>query len=145
MGNETICHLCVLVVMQPLPLLLLLQAAIDSITRSLALEWGYYGIRVSGIAPGWIGDTTGNSFSSRDSNIEPQAGSETLQVTVIVAMTDSIIMKYKAAPTLARVEMSTMLTLHHFSFHHWNLFCQSINLNELSTISLKAVTAMTTP
>ena len=28
-------------------------------TRSLALEWGYYGIRVSGIAPGWIGDTTG--------------------------------------------------------------------------------------
>ena len=145
MGNETICHLCVLVVMQPLPLLLLLQAAIDSITRSLALEWVYYGIRVSGIAPGWIGDTTGNSFSSRDSNIEPQAGSETLQVTVIVAMTDSIIVKYKAAPTLARVVMSTMLTLHHFSFHRWNLFCQSINLNELSTISLKAVTAMTTP
>ena len=30
-------------------------------TRSLALEWGYYGIRVSGIAPGWIGDTTGNT------------------------------------------------------------------------------------
>ncbi len=36
-----------------------MQAAIDSMTRSLALEWGYYGIRVSGIAPGWIGDTTG--------------------------------------------------------------------------------------
>lgn len=35
------------------------KAAIDSLTRSLALEWGYYGIRVSGIAPGWIGDTTG--------------------------------------------------------------------------------------
>ncbi|KAL3146836.1 hypothetical protein ABBQ38_014810 [Trebouxia sp. C0009 RCD-2024] len=35
------------------------KAAIDSMTRSLALEWGYYGIRVSGIAPGWIGDTTG--------------------------------------------------------------------------------------
>ena len=36
-----------------------MQAAIDSMTRSLALEWGYYGIRVSGIAPGWIADTTG--------------------------------------------------------------------------------------
>lgn len=35
------------------------KAAIDSMTRSLALEWGYYGIRVSGIAPGWIADTTG--------------------------------------------------------------------------------------
>ena len=37
-----------------------MQAAIDSMTRSLALEWGSYGIRVSGIAPGWIADTTGN-------------------------------------------------------------------------------------
>lgn len=35
------------------------KAAIDSMTRSLALEWGSHGIRVSGIAPGWIADTTG--------------------------------------------------------------------------------------
>jgi peroxisomal 2,4-dienoyl-CoA reductase len=36
------------------------KAAVDSITRSLALEWGTdYDIRVNGIAPGPINDTTG--------------------------------------------------------------------------------------
>lgn len=35
------------------------KAAIDSITRSLALEWGGVGIRVVGIAPGPIDDTEG--------------------------------------------------------------------------------------
>jgi peroxisomal 2,4-dienoyl-CoA reductase len=35
------------------------KAAVDSITRSLALEWGGLGIRVNGIAPGPIGDTVG--------------------------------------------------------------------------------------
>lgn len=36
------------------------KAAIDSLTRSLALEWGTdYGIRVNGIAPGPIKDTPG--------------------------------------------------------------------------------------
>jgi peroxisomal 2,4-dienoyl-CoA reductase len=35
------------------------KAAVDSITRSLALEWGGLGIRVNGIAPGPIGDTEG--------------------------------------------------------------------------------------
>jgi len=30
------------------------KAAIDSLTRSLALEWGEYGIRVNAIAPGPI-------------------------------------------------------------------------------------------
>ncbi|KAJ9564877.1 hypothetical protein OSB04_000843 [Centaurea solstitialis] len=36
------------------------KAAVDSLTRSLALEWGTdYGIRVNGIAPGPIDDTTG--------------------------------------------------------------------------------------
>lgn len=30
-------------------------------TRSLALEWGFYGIWVSGIAAGWIGNTTGTA------------------------------------------------------------------------------------
>ena len=35
------------------------KAAIDSITRSLALEWGEFGIRTNGIAPGPIADTPG--------------------------------------------------------------------------------------
>jgi peroxisomal 2,4-dienoyl-CoA reductase len=35
------------------------KAAIDSVTRSLALEWGALGVRVNGIAPGPIGDTEG--------------------------------------------------------------------------------------
>lgn len=35
------------------------KAAVDSITRSLALEWGEYGIRVNGIAPGPIKGTAG--------------------------------------------------------------------------------------
>lgn len=36
------------------------KAAVDSLTRSLALEWGTdYDIRVNGIAPGPIADTTG--------------------------------------------------------------------------------------
>jgi len=35
------------------------KAAIDSVTRSLGLEWGHYGIRVVGIAPGPIRDTAG--------------------------------------------------------------------------------------
>lgn len=40
----------------------LLQAAVDAVTRNLALEWGAdYDIRVNGIAPGPIGDTPGMS------------------------------------------------------------------------------------
>ncbi|MAQ15206.1 MAG: dehydrogenase [Sandaracinus sp.] len=35
------------------------KAAVDSLTRSLALEWGPLGIRVVGIAPGPIDDTEG--------------------------------------------------------------------------------------
>ena len=37
------------------------KAAIDALTRSLALEWGEYGIRVNGIAPGPIAETAGFS------------------------------------------------------------------------------------
>ena len=38
------------------------QAAVDAITRNLALEWGTdYDIRVNGIAPGPIADTAGMS------------------------------------------------------------------------------------
>merc|ERR1712216_960469 len=35
------------------------KMAIDSLTRSYSLEWGDYGIRVNGIAPGPIADTPG--------------------------------------------------------------------------------------
>lgn len=37
------------------------KAAIDSLTRSLALEWAGMGIRVNGVAPGPIGETEGMS------------------------------------------------------------------------------------
>ena len=35
------------------------KAGVDAITRNLAVEWGRYGIRVNGIAPGPIADTEG--------------------------------------------------------------------------------------
>jgi len=35
------------------------KAAVDSLTRSLALEWGAHGIRVNGVAPGPIEGTAG--------------------------------------------------------------------------------------
>lgn len=51
-----------LVVFLTLSLSLSLQAAVDALTRNLALEWGTdYDIRVNGIAPGPIGDTAGLS------------------------------------------------------------------------------------
>ncbi|TMW69191.1 hypothetical protein Poli38472_001347 [Pythium oligandrum] len=42
------------------------KAAVDSITRTLALEWGSFGIRVMGVAPGPIADTTGTQKLSGD-------------------------------------------------------------------------------
>lgn len=35
------------------------KAGVDAVTRTLAVEWGEYGIRVNGIAPGPVGDTEG--------------------------------------------------------------------------------------
>ncbi len=35
------------------------KAAVDSLTRTCAVEWGPYGIRVNGVAPGSIGGTEG--------------------------------------------------------------------------------------
>jgi peroxisomal 2,4-dienoyl-CoA reductase len=35
------------------------KAGVDAITRNLSVEWGHYGIRVNGIAPGPIEDTEG--------------------------------------------------------------------------------------
>lgn len=40
------------------------KAAVDSLTRSLALEWGAYGIRVNGVAPGPIEGTAGACLCS---------------------------------------------------------------------------------
>ena len=37
------------------------KAAVDSLTRSLGLEWGPYNVRVVGIAPGPIQDTPGTT------------------------------------------------------------------------------------
>ncbi len=37
------------------------KAAVDSLTRSLGLEWGSYKVRVVGIAPGPIKDTPGTT------------------------------------------------------------------------------------
>jgi len=46
------------------------KAAIDSMTRNLALEWGEYGIRTVGVAPGPIGDTAGWTKLSGVDNVE---------------------------------------------------------------------------
>ena len=38
------------------------KSAVDSLTRSLALEWGEFGIRTNGIAPGIVAGTPGTAF-----------------------------------------------------------------------------------
>lgn len=46
------------------------KAAVDSVTRTLALEWGEFGIRVTGIAPGPIADTVGTKKLAGDVDAE---------------------------------------------------------------------------
>ena len=41
------------------------KAAVDAMTRTLAVEWGPQGIRVNAIAPGPIGDTEGATAALR--------------------------------------------------------------------------------
>ena len=41
------------------------KAGVDSLTRSLALEWGGDGIRVNGVAPGPIAGTAGAAGGCR--------------------------------------------------------------------------------
>ncbi|KAJ6764518.1 PEROXISOMAL 24-DIENOYL-COA REDUCTASE-LIKE [Salix koriyanagi] len=53
------------------------KAAVDSITRNLALEWGTdYDIRVNGIAPGPIGDTAGMSKLGLEGDSEQSYGED---------------------------------------------------------------------
>lgn len=42
------------------------KAAVDSVTRTLALEWGEFGVRVTGVAPGPIADTVGTKKLAGD-------------------------------------------------------------------------------
>eukprot|EP01065_Artemidia_motanka_P005366 TRINITY_DN1259_c16_g1_i1.p2 TRINITY_DN1259_c16_g1~~TRINITY_DN1259_c16_g1_i1.p2 ORF type:complete len:321 (+),score=109.03 TRINITY_DN1259_c16_g1_i1:79-963(+) len=46
------------------------KAAVDSLSRSMALEWGEHGIRVNGIAPGPIADTPGLTKLSSPEKLE---------------------------------------------------------------------------
>ena len=48
------------------------KAGVDSLTRTLAVEWGPYGIRVNGIAPGPIDGTEGANSPRRE--VRPERG-----------------------------------------------------------------------
>jgi 2,4-dienoyl-CoA reductase [(3E)-enoyl-CoA-producing], peroxisomal len=48
------------------------KAAVDAVTRTLAVEWGSLGIRINGIAPGPIGDTEGMR------RLAPEGAAETM-------------------------------------------------------------------
>ena len=56
------------------PTALLLQAAVDALTRNLGLEWGHYGIRTAGAAHGPIEGTTGMTELAPSSDAAAQVG-----------------------------------------------------------------------
>ncbi|CAI5736653.1 unnamed protein product [Hyaloperonospora brassicae] len=66
------------------------KAAVDSITRSLALEWGQFGIRVTGVAPGPIADTAGTAKlgGDRDAAARKEYIASTIPVGRAGAKTD---------------------------------------------------------
>ena len=49
------------------------KAAVDALTRHLAVEWGEYGVRVNGVAPGPIGGTEGMRKLGGKSKLAEQA------------------------------------------------------------------------
>jgi len=53
------------------------KAAQESITRTLALEWGRYGIRVNALAPGPISDTVGMAILVPDPKARERVGKAT--------------------------------------------------------------------
>merc|ERR1711957_745667 len=54
------------------------KMAIDSLTRSHALEWSDYGIRVNGIAPGPIANTAGAAKLGGMGGGDPDRGAQTI-------------------------------------------------------------------
>ena len=53
------------------------KAAVDAITRVLALDWGKYGVRVNGVAPGIIEGTVGFEKLSSPKNAKEKKNNKT--------------------------------------------------------------------
>ncbi len=68
------------------------KAAIDAITRNLALEWGEYGITVNGIAPGPIANTPG--FSKLGGGLAGDPSDAATQTAVSDGMRELIPLRY---------------------------------------------------
>lgn len=56
---------------------LVLQAAVDALTRNLGLEWGHFGIRTAGVAPGPIKGTAGMTKLAPSPDAAAQVGTAT--------------------------------------------------------------------
>lgn len=51
-----------------------MQAAVDALTRNLGLEWGHFGIRTAGVAPGPIEGTAGMTKLAPSPDAAAQVG-----------------------------------------------------------------------